>query len=143
MRGWPVLVITMINVLLVDDHPLMRRLLREMLETYTDLTIVGEAETGEEAVVQVARLQPSVVIMDIHLPRLNGIQATKLIKAKSLSTAVIGLTAGEPIPEEKQLLFAAGGAALINKGEALISLHRSIHEAVASQKRFIDDGKPA
>jgi DNA-binding NarL/FixJ family response regulator len=127
----------MIDVFLVDDHPLMRRFLREMLETYADLTIVGEAETGEEAVTQAARLQPSVVIMDIHLPTLNGIQATKLIKAQSPSTAVIGLTAGEPHPTEKSLIFAAGGAALINKEEALISLHRSIHEAVSRQTKLV------
>jgi DNA-binding NarL/FixJ family response regulator len=128
----------MIDVLLVDDHPLMRRLLREMLETYADLTIVGEAETGEEALTQSERLRPSVVIMDIHLPTLNGIQATKLIKAQSPSTVVIGLTAGPPQPAERELIFAAGGAALINKEEAFVSLHRSIHEAVSRQKNSFE-----
>jgi len=115
----------------------MRHFLREMLETYADLIIIGEAETGEEAIMQAARLKPSVVIMDVHLPTLNGIQTTKLIKAQSPSTAVIGLTAGEPHPAEKELIFAAGAAALINKEEALISLHRSIHEAVSRQKKLV------
>ena len=82
-----------IPVLLVDDHPKMRRFLREMLETYADLTVVGKAETGEEAVTKAAQLQPAVVIIDINLPRLNGIQATKLIRLQNPRTAVIVLTA--------------------------------------------------
>jgi DNA-binding NarL/FixJ family response regulator len=128
---------SMIDVLLVDDHPQMRRLLRDMLETYADLTIVGEAETGEEAVTAAIRLHPSVVIIDIHLPTLNGIQATKLIKLQSPSTAVVGLTAGDPLPTEKELLFAAGGVALINKADVFEALHLSIHEAVRRQKHLV------
>ena len=120
----------MIGVLLVDDHPVMRRLLREMLETYDDLTIVGEAENGEDAVAQAAKLHPSVVIIDIHLPILNGIQATKLIKLRSPFTAVIGLTAGEPRHTEKEMIIAAGGAAVINKGEVIEALYPSILEAL-------------
>ena len=115
----------------------MRRLLREMLETYADLTIVGEAETGEDAVTQAAQLQPAVVIIDIHLPTLNGIQATKLIKLRSPFTAVIGLTAGEPRDTEKELILAAGGAALINKAEVFEVLHPSIQEAVRRQKKLV------
>jgi len=127
----------MIDVLLVEDHPQMRRLLREMVETYADLTLVGEAETGEDAVAQAAQLQPSVVIIDIHLPTLNGIQATKQIKLRSPFTAVIGLTAGEPRDTEKELLLAAGGAALINKAEVFEALHPSIQEAVRRQKNLV------
>lgn len=127
----------MIDVLLVDDHPHMRHLLREMLETYDDLTIVGEAETGEGAVLQAALLQPSVVIMDINLPTLDGIEATKLIKRRSPSTAVIGLTAGKPRDTEKELIFAAGGAALIDKAEIFEALHPAIHEAIRHQKHLV------
>ena len=127
----------MIPVLLVDDHPQMRHILREMLETYADLTVVGEAETGEDAVTKAAQLQPSVVIIDIHLPTLNGIQATKQIKLRSPFTAVIGLTAGEPCDAEKELLLAAGGAALINKAEVFEALHPSIQGAVRGQKNLV------
>ena len=65
-----------IEILLVDDHPLVRRILRKMIESYGDLKVVGEAVNGEEAVLLAARLKPAVVIMDIHLPILSGISAS-------------------------------------------------------------------
>ncbi len=123
----------MIDVLLVEDHPVMRQLLRDMLESYADLTIVGEAESGDDAVTQATVLQPSVVIIDINVPTLNGIQATKLIKLRSPSTAVIGLTAGEQGHTEKAMI-AAGAAALINKGDVFQDLYPSIQAAVRRPK---------
>lgn len=124
----------MIDVFLVDDHPVMRELLREMLETYDDLTIVGEAGTGEAAVTEAAVLQPAAVILDIHLPTLNGIQATATIKRQCPATAVIGITAGEPHPEEAEMMFAAGAVALLDKAEILDALYPSIVEAVTQIK---------
>jgi two-component system, NarL family, response regulator LiaR len=124
LRGWP-----MIDVLLVDDHPVMRQFLREMLESYADLTIVGEAQNGEDAVAQATTLQPSVVIIDINLPTMNGIQATKLIKLQSPFTAVIGLTAGVQGHNENAMI-AAGATAVINKAEVFEALYPSILEAV-------------
>ena len=120
----------MVNVLLVDDHAPVRRLLRELLETYADLSIVGEAVTGEDALVQAATLQPAVVILDIHLPKMNGIQATKLLKLQNPSIAVIGLTAGEPRVEEIELISAAGATTLLNKAEVINALYPSILRAV-------------
>ena len=70
----------MIEILLVDDHPHIRKLLREIIESYDDLTLVGEAVNGEEAVLLAVKLKPAAVVMDIHLPVLNGIPATTLIK---------------------------------------------------------------
>ena len=123
----------MIDVLLVDDHPMMRQLLRQMVETYADLTIVGEAENGEDAVTQAAALQPSVVLIDVHLPAMSGIQATKLIKVLSPSSAVIGLTAGAP-GESKQTMIGAGAAAVIDKAEVLESLYPLILDVVRQLK---------
>jgi DNA-binding NarL/FixJ family response regulator len=123
----------MIDVLLVDDHPQMRRLLREMLETYADLTIVAEAENGEDAVTQTTALQPSVVLIDVNLPAMNGIQATKLIKHLSPRSVIIGLTAGPP-GETEQTMIAAGAAAVIDKGEILKFLYPSILEAIRQIK---------
>ena len=69
-----------IRVLLVDDHSLFRQTLRSLLAPYPNLELVGEASDGHEAVESVARLQPSVVVMDIHLQRMmDGIAATHLI----------------------------------------------------------------
>ncbi len=119
----------MIRILLVDDHPVMRQLLRSILESYADLIIVGEARSGEEAVALAAESQPTVVIIDINLPTMNGIQATKLIKLRRPSTAVIGLTAGDHDQSEKAMI-AAGAAALVNKEEALVALYPTILDAV-------------
>jgi DNA-binding NarL/FixJ family response regulator len=120
----------MLNVLLVDDHAYMRRLLREMLETYPNVTVVGEAENGEDALLQAAALQPAVVILDIHLPKMNGIQATKLLKLQNPSLAVVGLTAGAPRLEETELLSAAGAAALLNKADVIDALYPTMLQAL-------------
>ena len=123
----------MVDVLLVDDHPKMRHLLRQMIETYADVTIVGEADNGEDAVTKATALRPSVVLIDVNLPAISGIQATKLIKRLSPSSAIIGLTAGPP-EQTEQIMIAAGAAAVIDKGEVLDSLYPLILEAVKQLK---------
>ncbi len=112
----------------------MRLILREMLEAYADLPVVGEAENGEDAVTKPTELQPSVVIIDINLPMLNGIEAAKLIRLRNPGTAVIILTAGETRDSEKELIFAAGATALLNKADLFESLRPSIHEAIRHQQ---------
>jgi DNA-binding NarL/FixJ family response regulator len=124
----------MIDILLVEDHPQVRRLLRELLATYADLRIVGEAQSGEEALSLVATLQPAVVIIDIHLPALNGIQTTKLIRHACPLIAVIGLTAGKPSHEEAALMQAAGGAGLFDKAAVIEALYPAICEAITHLK---------
>jgi DNA-binding NarL/FixJ family response regulator len=122
----------MIDVLLVDDHPVMRQLLRELLESHDDLTIVGEAGNGEDAVTEVTKLQPSVVIVDITLPTMSGIQATELMKMRSPFSAIIGLTAGVQGHTEKAML-AAGAMAIIDKAEVFEALYPAILQAVRRQ----------
>lgn len=122
----------MIDVLLVDDHPVMRQLLRELLESHDDLTIVGEAGNGEDAVTEVTKLQPSVVIVDITLPTMSGIQATELMRMRSPFSAIIGLTAGVQGHTEKAML-AAGAVAIIDKAEVFEALYPAILQAVRRQ----------
>ncbi|HEU4503535.1 MAG TPA: response regulator transcription factor [Nitrospira sp.] len=119
----------MIEILLVDDHPHIRKLLREIIESYDNLTLVGEAVNGEEAVLLAVKLKPAAVVMDIHLPVLNGIPATTLIKMNNPFTAVIGLTAGDPREDEKAMTIA-GATAVINKSEVLHALYPAIIDAV-------------
>jgi DNA-binding NarL/FixJ family response regulator len=123
----------MIEILLVDDHPHVRRILRELIETHDDLMIVGEAANGEEAVLFAAKLKPTAVVMDVHLPVLNGVAATTLIKVNNPFTVVIGLTAGDPHEDEKAMMIA-GAAAIINKSELLHALHPAIVNAVKQVK---------
>lgn len=115
----------MIRILLVDDHVVMRQLLRSILESYSDLLVVGEAGSGEDAVARVTELLPSVVIIDVNLPSMNGIRATELIKVCCPSTTVIGLTAGHDQPTE-QAMMAAGAAVVVNKEQAVDALYPSI-----------------
>jgi DNA-binding NarL/FixJ family response regulator len=123
-----------IAILLVDDHPCVRQLLREMIESYDDLRIIGEAFNGEEAVLLAESLKPAVVIMDIHLPVLGGIPATTLIKVNNPFVTIIGMTAGGPCEDEKAMIIA-GAAAVINKGDASHALHPAIVSAVKQVKK--------
>ena len=122
-----------IEILLVDDHPQVRKLLREMIETYDDLRIVGEAVNGEEAVLFAAKLKPAAVVMDVHLPVLNGVPATTLIKMNNPFTAIIGLTAGDPHEDEKAMTIA-GAAVVINKSDVLSALYPAILNAIKQVK---------
>ncbi|GAP12657.1 two component transcriptional regulator, LuxR family [Longilinea arvoryzae] len=81
-----------ISVLLVDDHSVVRMGLRAYFNTQPDIEVVGEAGTGEEAVQQVMDLAPDVVLMDLLLPQMDGVEATRQIKKVSPSTQVIVLT---------------------------------------------------
>jgi two-component system, NarL family, nitrate/nitrite response regulator NarL len=121
-----------IEILLVDDHPLVRRLLRQIIESHKNLRVVGEAVNGEEAVLLAARLKPAVVIMDIHLPILSGIAASTLIKVNNPFITIIALTAG-PCQDEKAMTIA-GAAAVINKDDVLHALRPAILNAVKRVK---------
>ncbi len=81
------------RVLIADDHPLLREAMRSTFKQYPDIEVVAEAVDGEEAVRLSAELKPDIVVMDIVMPKLNGIEATKQIKKLSPNTAVLILTA--------------------------------------------------
>ena len=82
-----------IRILLADDHPVVRDGLAAMLATQPDLAVVGEAGTGAEAVAEAARLRPDVVLMDLEMPALDGIEAIRLLRAADPTVQVVVLTA--------------------------------------------------
>jgi NarL family two-component system response regulator LiaR len=82
-----------IRILLADDHKIVREGTRQLLEQSDDLVVVAEAATGEAAVQLCEELRPDVVVMDVHLPGINGIEATKLIRSKYPSVRVVVLSA--------------------------------------------------
>jgi len=126
----------MIDILIVDGHPVMRELLRQVLEAYPHVSIVGEAVNGEEAVRQATRFRPSVAIVDLHLPTMSGLEATKLITLLCPSTAIIGLTAGEPDHMEMAMLNA-GACCVVNKADIVYGLYPAIIEALRTLKTAI------
>jgi NarL family two-component system response regulator LiaR len=81
------------RILIADDHAMLRAGMRNLLEQEKDFELVGEAADGEEAVRLASDIKPDIVIMDIVMPKLNGVEATKLIKQSSPSTALLILTA--------------------------------------------------
>ena len=81
-----------IRVLLVDDESLVRRILKEILASYQDMELVGEAANGEEAISAVGRLQPDIVVMDIRMPAVDGIAAAREIRVKYPHVKIIGLS---------------------------------------------------
>lgn len=118
-----------IRVLLVDDHFLVRQGLRKYLSHYLDLELVGEASDGQEAVKLTDMLKPDVVVMDINMPRMNGIDATKSILRKHPHLPVIGLSfyVGN---ENREAFLDAGARLLLEKGAAFQHLPQAIYQAV-------------
>ena len=82
----------MIRVLVVDDHAILRDGIRSILESQEDIIVVGEASNGEEALEFVSNLLPDVVLMDISMPKTNGLEATRLIKGQYPQVKVLILT---------------------------------------------------
>ena len=113
------------QVLLVDDHDGVRTELRRVLDSCLDVEVVGEAADGLQALAAIERLQPDVVIMDIHMPHLNGIDATSRIKRCWPNTIVIGISS-DPAPHIHHALKLSGAAILIPKEDAPEKLYRAI-----------------
>ncbi len=118
-----------VRVLLVDDHAMVRQGLRSILDCYQDVEVTGEAGDGEEAMVLADSLSPDVVIMDIGLPKVSGIEATRRIKERHPDTVIIGLSVHEN-PDLAGQMSEAGASGYIPKDCAIERLHEAIVEAV-------------
>jgi NarL family two-component system response regulator LiaR len=125
-----------ISVLLAEDHVITREGIRRLLEAEKGVTVVGEAGDGEEAVQKVSELKPDVVIMDIAMPRLNGIEATRQIKLNNPRTAVLILSAYDD-DEYVFALLKAGAAGYLLKSVGGDELTRAI-QAVYKGEPVLD-----
>lgn len=121
-----------VRVLLVDDHAMVRQGLRSVLDTYPDIEIVGEAWNGEEAVACAGTLRPSVIVMDVNMPKMNGIEATAHIKARYPDMIVIGLSVNAG-SDNHDAMKKAGAARLLTKEAAVEHLYSTIQEAVKNR----------
>ncbi len=125
----------MITVLLADDHPLVRAGLRAVLSTTDGITIVGETSDGQQAVALGADLGPDVIVMDLQMPGLHGIEATRQIAARRPSTAILVLT----MFDDDDTVFAAmraGAAGYLVKGADGTEIVDAVRSVAAGQAVF-------
>jgi PAS domain S-box-containing protein len=114
-----------VRVLLVDDHAMVRQGLRSILDGYPNLDIIAEAGDGEEAITLARLLKPDLIVMDVNMPRLDGIEATRRIREELPSTYVVGLSVNEAEHIVKSMK-AAGAAAFLTKESAADHLYETI-----------------
>lgn len=116
-----------IKILLVDDHDIMRRGLRQMIEQQADIEILGEASDGQQAVELAQKTNPNIIIMDINMPVMDGLEATKIIKEQMPSIQIIGLSVHQSVDVKENMLHA-GASAYLTKNEAFEKLVKTIRQ---------------
>ncbi|MCW1937058.1 UvrY/SirA/GacA family response regulator transcription factor [Pseudomonas sp. MDMC_285] len=126
----------MIRVLVVDDHDLVRTGIARMLADIDGLQVVGQACTGEEALLKVRELKPDVVLMDVKMPGIGGLEATRKLMRSHPDIKVVAVTVCEEDPFPTRLL-QAGAAGYLTKGAALDEMVQAIRLVFAGQ-RYID-----
>jgi DNA-binding NarL/FixJ family response regulator len=125
----------LVRVVIVDDHPIVLAGMRMVLNSVPEIQIVGEATNGQEALRQVAELAPDVLVLDVNLPDINGLEVTRRLRAKGTNTAVLILT----IHSDSQMIFGllqAGASGYVLKDDSLETLGSAI-QAVAHGERWL------
>mgnify|MGYP003579719185 FL=1 len=119
------------RVLLVDDQPNVRRTLCRILQPYPNIEVVGEANDGDEAVEAASKLQPTIVVMDINMSKMDGITATRLIKTQYPHVLVLGFSA-EPKDYEVNAMKQAGALDVLRIEDTTKDLYPAIQRALSS-----------
>ena len=122
-----------LRVLMVDDHPMVRQGLRAVVEQFEEMMVVGEAADGREAVRFAHSLRADVVVMDVNLPTMDGIEATRQLTATAPNVVIIGLSV-HTSPQVESAMKAAGAAAYMTKDAPPEELHRAILTAVQAKQ---------
>ena len=126
-----------VRLLLIDNHKIMREGLRSLIESKSDMDVVGEADNGLKAVKLARQLNPDVVIMDISMPKMDGIEATRLILKENPQIKVVALS----VYANKQYvvgMLRAGASGYVLKDSAFRELHQAIL-AVLENKTYLSD----
>ncbi len=120
-----------VRILIVDDHEIFRRGLRSLLESRADWEVCGEATDGRDAVDRAKQLQPDVIVLDITMPRLNGLDAVPLIRKQVPTAKVVILSQHQPALM-KQVALAAGAGAYVTKSEVSRELMAAIDSLLSA-----------
>ncbi|MCW8108084.1 UvrY/SirA/GacA family response regulator transcription factor [Alteromonas ponticola] len=128
----------MIKILLADDHDLVRNGIRRILEDVGDFTVIGEAKNGEEAVQLCRRNAPDVVLMDVNMPGMGGLEATKKVVRMSENTRVICLSMHKENPIPAQVM-QQGAYGFLTKDTEPNEMIRAIYKVAAGQKYLPPD----
>jgi two-component system invasion response regulator UvrY len=123
----------LIRVLVVDDHDLVRTGITRMLADIDGIKVIGQADSGEEALKQARELKPDVVLMDIKMPGIGGLEATRKLLRSHPDVKVVAVTACEDDPFPTRLL-QAGAAGYLTKGAGLDEMVQAIRLAFAGQR---------
>jgi DNA-binding NarL/FixJ family response regulator len=123
-------------VLIVDDHGMMREGLRLLISVQPDMEVVGEAENGQRALAMVAVIKPSVIVMDVSMPEMNGVKATQLLSQSHPTSQIVALTRHTDGGYVRQLL-RAGASGYVLKQSSSDELVRAIR-AVAAGRTYLD-----
>lgn len=125
----------MIRVVLVDDHELVRTGFRLILSQQPDIEVLGEAEDGERGLELIRRRRPDVALVDVHMPRLSGLELTERVRRHKLATRIVVLTVASEAPFPRRLL-QAGAAGYLTKGCAASELLQAVRQ-VADGRRYL------
>ena len=123
----------MIRVLVVDDHDLVRTGITRMLADIEGLQVVGQAESGEESLIKARELKPDVVLMDVKMPGIGGLEATRKMMRSHPDIKVVAVTVCEEDPFPTRLL-QAGAAGYMTKGAGLAEMVQAIRLVFAGQR---------
>ena len=117
------------RIMLVDDHAVVRSGIESLIVNLTEMEVVGQAENGEIAVALAARLRPDVIIMDVSMPKMGGVEATRKIRAQNPDIKIVALSAHKE-PEYSADMIEAGASGYVCKYSLFDDLLGAIQEAL-------------
>lgn len=122
----------MIKIIIADDHCLVRTGLRRLIDDIDDLSVIAEADNGNDAIRHVTELKPDVAILDINMPGLNGIETTEILRRDfpELKIVIVSMHSDELFP---QRLIKAGANAYLTKDSGIQEICHAIHEVIAAR----------